>query len=77
MWWSWFVLVLYLLFIVVYMENLHQEGHRIMLVHVAELVCFSSVPVVYCSLHGEPAPGGPQDHVGTCGRAAVRLRRGS
>ena len=29
------------------MENLHQVDHRIMLVHVAELVCFSIVPVVY------------------------------
>ena len=45
-----------------------------MLVHVVELVCFSSVPVVYCSLHREPAPGGSQDHVGTCGGTAVRLR---
>ena len=42
-----------------------------MLVHVVELVCFSSVTVVYCSLHGEPAPGGPHDHVSSCGGAGL------
>ena len=62
---------MYLLYIVDYMENLHQEDHGIMLVHVVELVCFSCVPVVYCRLHGEPAPGVSQDHVGACGGAGL------